>query len=61
MEAKNIADTLIRFIDGVVLNTLPSYTQLEPEHKDIIRLLVDKAFKDGYEDCLSDVREGLIK
>jgi len=61
LETKNLGDRLIQLINNEILNTSPPYLELEKEHEEKIRSIVHMAFREGYGDCLKDVREGLIK
>jgi hypothetical protein len=54
LETKKSADTLIEFING-------SIGKVDPEQEMLMREFIHGVFRDGYQACLNDRAEGLIK
>ncbi|WP_162866489.1 hypothetical protein [Escherichia coli] len=58
MDARNLKKQLVQFINNEILQGDLIMTD-EQESK--VCAIVQFAFVEGYEDCLKDVREGLMK
>jgi hypothetical protein len=54
LETKKSADTLIEFINV-------SIGKVDPKQERLIRDFIHGVFRDGYQACLNDKTEGLIK
>lgn len=58
INTKEQADQIINLVNESLAE---KRFQLDQEQEEEIRRTIEKAFREGYKDCLKDVREGLIK
>lgn len=62
INTKNLSDRLLQYLYELYKKgySFHEITELGIGH-DEIRKIVEMAFREGYADCLKDVREGIIK